>query len=252
MRSKHADAFNHDEYAAEYDADVANEADPLRTGYRAALDWIARVTEGASPVLDLGCGTGNEILGLPATTDIVAVDISQKMLAVARKKLEGRHVTFVTADILEYVGRPVRDAVGAVISAYALHHLMESEKSCLLARLKDLVAAGGHVAIVDLMYRNPEHREELLSRHSREWRQVSESIMEEFYWDIEWTETELARNGYAYTLQQFSELSWGIDMRPPQGGCLPEGARQGQAGRPRGKPSRQRVPGHARTILKEP
>jgi hypothetical protein len=41
VRSRNADRFNHDEDAAGYDRDVLNEADPIRAGYDALLDWVA-------------------------------------------------------------------------------------------------------------------------------------------------------------------------------------------------------------------
>ena len=61
MRSRHADRFSHDEEAAGYDRDVLDEADPIRTGYDALLDWVAKSAEPApeSRVLELGSGTGN-------------------------------------------------------------------------------------------------------------------------------------------------------------------------------------------------
>ncbi len=40
MRSHHADTFNHDEWAAGYDADVADETNPIRAGYQATLEWV--------------------------------------------------------------------------------------------------------------------------------------------------------------------------------------------------------------------
>jgi hypothetical protein len=61
MRSQHAHTFNHDEWAAGYDADVADETNPIRAGYQATLGWVVeRAAVGPDDaVVDLGIGTGN-------------------------------------------------------------------------------------------------------------------------------------------------------------------------------------------------
>lgn len=45
MRSSHADYFNHDEDAADYDKDVRNERDPIRRGYEEVLSWVTEVAD---------------------------------------------------------------------------------------------------------------------------------------------------------------------------------------------------------------
>ncbi len=50
MRSRYADEYNHDGAAPGYDEDVLNEEDPIRTGYRATLDWVIKVAQiGSDP-----------------------------------------------------------------------------------------------------------------------------------------------------------------------------------------------------------
>ena len=89
MRSRHADYFNHDEDAPGYDADVADESSPIRAGYAAVLGWvIERAGIGAgSRVLDLGAGTGNLSGRIAACGELVCVDVSGKMSALAAPKL---------------------------------------------------------------------------------------------------------------------------------------------------------------------
>ncbi|MCU0831507.1 MAG: class I SAM-dependent methyltransferase [Rhizobiaceae bacterium] len=76
----------YDGWAETYDADMA------KAGYRhpaLALALFARhMPRGAAPVLDAGCGTGlvGEWLALTGYTDVHALDISEGMLAVARRK----------------------------------------------------------------------------------------------------------------------------------------------------------------------
>src|SRR5512147_127446 len=91
MRSRFADTFNHDADAPDYDVDVSNEVDPVRAGYAALLDWTARSAciEERHDVLELGAGTGNLTRLLWPARRIVAVDVSDAMLEIARRKVSG-------------------------------------------------------------------------------------------------------------------------------------------------------------------
>ena len=59
MKSEFADKFNHDEDAPDYDQDVRNEADPIRAGYDALLNWVAAQTGTARSGRILELGSGN-------------------------------------------------------------------------------------------------------------------------------------------------------------------------------------------------
>ena len=158
MRSRHADRFNHDDDAATYDRSVRNESDPIRAGYDALLSWVAEGAEvdPASRVLDLGSGTGNLARRLPHFETLVCVDVSLEMTRLAREKLADRPgVEFVTADLLEYFDRP-GPAFDAVLSTYAIHHLLEDEKRSLFERIAARLAPGGRAVV-----RRPDVRERL-------------------------------------------------------------------------------------------
>ncbi len=79
-------AGHYDNWAATYDADMA------AAGYRhpaICLALLARhLPRGAEPLLDAGAGTGlvGEWLGIMGYPRVEALDISEGMLAVARKK----------------------------------------------------------------------------------------------------------------------------------------------------------------------
>ena len=141
MRSQHAHAFNHDEWAAGYDADVADETNPIRAGYQATLEWVVeRAAVGPDDaVVDLGIGTGNLARLLPPCRRLVGVDVSPKMLELAAPKL-GPAVELVTADVLEVFERP--DRYDAVVSTYAIHHLTADEKAALGRRRGGTDGAG--------------------------------------------------------------------------------------------------------------
>jgi hypothetical protein len=68
MRSRFADKFNHDADAPDYDVDVAHETHPVRAGYSAVLEWVARTAnlEPGHYVLELGAGTGTFAAAKPS------------------------------------------------------------------------------------------------------------------------------------------------------------------------------------------
>ncbi len=152
MRSADADYFNHDRDAANYDTDVTREEHPIRTGYRATLEWIGAHVSPGGTVLDLGTGTGNTILALPAGCVVTAVDVSVEMTRIARTKIEHRAVSFVHSDIMEYVDRTHLGVFDFVVSTYALHHLTPDERRWLLQRLAAKAKPGVRVLVGDLMY----------------------------------------------------------------------------------------------------
>src|SRR5262249_12409660 len=132
MRSRHSDTFNHDADAPGYDADVVDESQPIRAGYGALLDWIARSADVAPShhVLELGAGTGNLTARLPPAARLVAVDVSAEMLAIAKRKIP-RPVEWVLDDLLGYFDGRV-DRFDRFVSTYAIHHLVADEKVELL------------------------------------------------------------------------------------------------------------------------
>ncbi len=211
MPSRHAAAFNHDDDAAGYDDDVVQESDPIRAGYDALLTWVASMAGHArSAIVDLGAGTGNLTVRLPEGARVVCVDVSAKMLALARPKLTGRAVSYVLCDVMDYV-EAARGPWDAVVSTYALHHLEDDEKKSLIDTIAPKLCRGGVLAIGDLGFRDAADREAILAGLP-EQRAAAE---EEFFWRMDLAMAWLAEHGLDPTLQQFSDLSWGICARRP-------------------------------------
>lgn len=137
MRSSHADRFNHDEDALGYDDDVRNETDPLRAGYEAVLDWVARNSNVASGsrVLELGSGTGNLTRRIPDCREIVCVDVSDQMEALSVEKVARfSNRRFIKDDVLAVFERDL-GRFDSIVSTYTLHHLTEAEKALLFETL---------------------------------------------------------------------------------------------------------------------
>jgi ubiquinone/menaquinone biosynthesis C-methylase UbiE len=211
VRSRHVDRFNHDTEAAGYDADVADESNPVRDGYAATLDWVI-AQSAAKPsdvVLDLGTGTGNLAARLGPVARLVCVDVSNRMLDVARRKLPAAS-EYVVADLLEFGDRA--PACDVVMSTYAMHHLIAEEKAVVLEALFGAMRPGGRLAVGDLMVADAGMVSGLRRRLSHP--DVEELFDDEFPWFVDRAGRDLEGIGFtAVRAQQTGVLSWGLAAR---------------------------------------
>lgn len=213
MRSAHADEYNHDEAAEGYDADVRNEADPIRAGYEATLDWVASMAGVHEKwrVLELGSGTGNLTQRLPACREIVCVDVSERMEEVARRKsVGGRNRRFVREDILAVFDSDI-GSFDAVLSTYTIHHLTEPEKRRLFAEIWSKLNSGGRAVFGDLMLECARVREEKIKEYrGRGYPDVAAAIEEEFFWHLEESVAAMEEIGFEVETKRFSDLAYGV------------------------------------------
>lgn len=205
--------FNHDLDAAGYDADVLNEANPIRAGYRELLTWMsesASVTAG-SRVLDLGAGTGNLGRELSCFRELVCVDVSRKMIEIGKRKLSDRPgVSWVLSDLIEFFDDP-GDPFDIVLSSYSIHHLTSDEKALLFEKIRDVLVPGGRAVFGDLMFESAEARRRKLGHYRSTGNEdLAEKIEDEFFWNLDETLGVLTSLGFETVSRQFSELSWGV------------------------------------------
>ena len=112
-------------------------------GYGVLLEFLP---ERVGRVLDLGCGDG-EVVGrvLEARPDAqaVAADFSAEMLRRVRERfVEALNVTIVEHDL----DAPLPGDWGTfdvVVSAFAIHHVVDERKRALYAEVYDRLAPGG-------------------------------------------------------------------------------------------------------------
>jgi tRNA (cmo5U34)-methyltransferase len=140
----------------EHARDYLERADSIshRTeGESALLEFIPESTR---RILDLGTGDGR-LLALVRTrhpeTEAVAVDFSPTMLEASGKRFAGASSVSVVAHNLDDP-LPALGKFDAVISGFAIHHLVHERKRALYAEIYDLLNPGGvfcnleHVASV--------------------------------------------------------------------------------------------------------
>jgi tRNA (cmo5U34)-methyltransferase len=112
-------------------------------GYAALLEFVP---EHATRVLDLGCGDG-EVIGrvLEARPDVeaVAADFSAEMLGRVRERFaDSARVTVVEHDLDTPL--PVEwGTFDAVVSGFAIHHVVDERKRALYTEVYDRLRVGG-------------------------------------------------------------------------------------------------------------
>jgi ubiquinone/menaquinone biosynthesis C-methylase UbiE len=153
------DPYSWDERVEAWEAVAASKA------FLAIRDRIVELAEPRRDdrVVDLGAGTGLLALALaPRVREVVAVDISQRMLerlddaALADGVL---NIEFLTGDLRRL---PLEDeSATLVVSNYCFHHLDDPGKELALAEARRILRPGGRLVIGDMMFSlslNPRDR----------------------------------------------------------------------------------------------
>lgn len=147
--------------------------------YGADVDWVEEIhnadvarlagADGAR-VLDIGCGTGRRaraVFGRAAK--LTAVDSSRGMAAVAREVLAGLKQAEVLELDIEKDELPAGLEFDSAVAVSTMHHLRDPEAA--LKRVKERLAPGGVILIVDALSGNPpltaaRYYLEMLARHN--------------------------------------------------------------------------------------
>jgi SAM-dependent methyltransferase len=116
---------------------------PRRTEGEATL--VEFIPQGVRRILDLGTGDGRllaSVRRLHPNTDAVAVDFSATMLEGARKRFAGDSRVRVVEHNLD-ASLPDLEKFDAVISSFAIHHLVHERKRALYAEIFSRLNPGG-------------------------------------------------------------------------------------------------------------
>ncbi len=105
-------------------------------------------------IIDLGAGTGTfAIQAAKHCQWVYAVDVSDAMLKIARRKAREQSVTHISFHVggfltYEHVGKPA----DAVVSKIALHHLPDLWKLIALYRVANMLKDGGKFYLKDVVF----------------------------------------------------------------------------------------------------
>lgn len=128
--------------------------DALSTGIPGDADFYTQeALRAGSPVLELGCGTGRITAQVAqAGVEIVGLDRSPDMLAIARRKIEAlgaetaRRVTLVEGDMRQF-SLPKRFRLAMIPYRAFLHLLTSQDQRDALTCIRDHLAEGGLLAL---------------------------------------------------------------------------------------------------------
>lgn len=132
---------------------VASDWDTMRLDYydERVIERMAAAAalEPTMTVVDVGTGTGFVAAGIsPQVAEVIGVDSSPEMLAVARRNLDELGVGNVTLRTGDVTALPLADgAVDAAFANMVLHHA--EEPAAMLAEMRRVVRPGGTVAVCD-------------------------------------------------------------------------------------------------------
>ena len=139
--TKPVNLWTSDEHARDY-LERADSISHRSEGESALLEFIPRSTR---RILDLGTGDGR-LLALVRRerpdTDAVAVDFSPAMLEAVRKRFAEEPAVRVVAHNMDEP-LPALGKFDAVISSFAIHHLVHERKRALYAEIYGLLNSGG-------------------------------------------------------------------------------------------------------------
>jgi SAM-dependent methyltransferase len=146
MTTSNVNLWTSPDHAREY-LGRADQISHRAEGEAALLEFIPGETR---RILDLGTGDGR-LLALvrddlarrgSATTDAVAIDFSPAMLEAAQTRFAGDPRVKVTAHNLDS-SLPSLGKFDAVVSSFAIHHLVHERKRALYAEVLDMLEPAG-------------------------------------------------------------------------------------------------------------
>lgn len=132
-----------DEHAAEYQALRRRLVPGFDAFYGTAADLVGQRGGPVRRVLDLGAGTGllaAAVIARHPEAELVLLDGAPEMLSEAREHLPRTQITTVVGDLRDALPYGPFDAV---VSALAIHHLTDTAKRDLFARVHDVLRPAG-------------------------------------------------------------------------------------------------------------
>lgn len=116
-------------------------------------------------VLDLGCGTGLELIPLfkkYPNVYVTAIDITENMIESLKKREFIDHVIPICGDFFEV---DFQEDFDAIISTSALHHFLKEDKSMLYKKIYNSLKKKGEFINSDKIAKNTKEEKELIKEY---------------------------------------------------------------------------------------
>ena len=106
--------------------------------------------DGSAKILDLGCGTGLELVEyfkLNENAAVTGIDVAPGMLGELKRKLSGKNIELILGS---YFDVPFGDGIyDAAVSVESLHHFTKEEKIPLYKKLYSALKPQGYFILTD-------------------------------------------------------------------------------------------------------
>jgi len=160
--SKNKVKASFDAHASQYD-ELRRKLIPCFDDFYSIPISLLDTEKEATVVLDIGAGTGllsGFLKEKFPKAELDLIDLSEKMLDVAKERLDDDSVNYIVADYTQYSFERKYDIV---ISSLSIHHLTDEEKRDLYATIYGILNDGGvfvnadqvlgHTPAVDALYK---------------------------------------------------------------------------------------------------
>ncbi len=128
-----------DKMAKNYDASEEKDSQTFKEVIKSTKKYLKE----NDIVLDFGCGTGKTIVNIAGdVSEVHAIDISSKMIDVAKEKIESMGLKNVRLDNLDIFDRQLKEDSYDVIISFHVLHLLEDLDS-VLKRVHSLLKKDG-------------------------------------------------------------------------------------------------------------
>ncbi|MCH4239011.1 MAG: class I SAM-dependent methyltransferase [Oscillospiraceae bacterium] len=151
--------------AGDYDRHMLQEVQGADAAYRKVAELMP---DKMQTLLDLGCGTGLELLEMfqkNSALQVTGIDMCQGMLDKLKEKYPEQDITLILGS---YVGRDFgTNQYDAAVSMETLHHLSHEEKTALYRSLHRALRDGGQYIECDYMVTEQAEEDALYAENAR-------------------------------------------------------------------------------------
>ncbi|MDZ7267486.1 MAG: class I SAM-dependent methyltransferase [candidate division KSB1 bacterium] len=136
--------------------------------YRRMMERIVELANPNGDDIVLGIGTGTGALAkkiAPKAKKVIAIDISEEMLATAKEKLEKEGITNVEFKVGSFIDPNISEKVDIIVSNLAFEWIPGRDKRTAIDRMHSLLNDSGKIVLGERMFvADPQKQTERLTQ----------------------------------------------------------------------------------------